>query len=353
MKDKLTIIIPSHERQNLLDRAIDYYSSWDCKIIIVDSSKVKYIKKIPNNVQYLHCPGNSIGNKLYQATLEVTTAYTCLSADDDFLAKYALKIGIEYLDSNESYVSVSGNIISFIKSDNKFHIRPIDYLLESNSGYHVDSDLIQDRVKFSVGRQHEYALHRSIISKKCMKVVQNLDNISPFHFTFSLLSMCYGKHITLPLFWQARDTERYSSYFVKPGVTSTWHNQQPNTKEDPVNIEVMDWSEYLSSEEGIRYRENFINEIKDIIKIKTERGVLFDSALMEYSSRLSNRILWYELKQYIPRFLWNLYVLNRDSERVSLKLQNNYSKSQGYPWVDSNSSKDWDKISITLKKFLP
>ena len=54
MKDKLTIIIPTHERHHVLARAIDYYSSWDCKIIIADSSKVTYSKKLPDNIQYLY-----------------------------------------------------------------------------------------------------------------------------------------------------------------------------------------------------------------------------------------------------------------------------------------------------------
>ena len=52
----------------------------------------------------------------------------------------------------------------------------------------------------------------------------------------------------------------------------------------------------------------------------------------------------------IPRFLWNIYVSNRDSEKMSLKLQNNYIDKQGFPWTDFHSKKDWDEIKNVLNR---
>ena len=54
MKEKTTIIIPSHDRHHLLLRAIDYYSELDFLVLIVDSSEVFLNVKLPGNITYLH-----------------------------------------------------------------------------------------------------------------------------------------------------------------------------------------------------------------------------------------------------------------------------------------------------------
>ena len=350
MKEKLTIIIPTHERHHLLSRAIEFYKTWKCKVIIADSSKSRYTKKNPDNIHYLHFPGKSICNKLYQASLEVTTPYTCLCADDDYLGNTALKSGIEYLDNNINYVSVSGNIIFFKQNRDNIHIRPTHNILESNSGYHVDSEIIAERVKTAIGRQHEYALHRSHITKKCFKVVRNLDSISPYHITFSLIAMCYGKHITLPIFWQARDMKRYSKYVLSSGSSSILVKDPPDLPTESQNVEINYWDEYLKSAEGIKYRESFVNVISDLINSKSEIENLFDSAFNEYVLRTKKRMQINELKRYCPSFMWKVYVSIRDSEMYSLMLKKKYLNKLGHPWVDQTSEKDWNEIMLNLEK---
>ena len=49
MKNNLTIIIPTHERQTLLIRSIKYYEKLNYNIIIVDSSDTKLIYSFKKN----------------------------------------------------------------------------------------------------------------------------------------------------------------------------------------------------------------------------------------------------------------------------------------------------------------
>ena len=142
MKEKTTIIIPSHDRHHLLLRAIDYYSELDFLVLIVDSSEVFLNVKLPGNITYLHLPGSLYGDKIYSGLCKASTPYSCLCADDDFLAESGLKSGQEFLEENLDYVSVQGHYIQFDPSIPKEKNNPL-YL--NMIGYKNDSDLIKDR----------------------------------------------------------------------------------------------------------------------------------------------------------------------------------------------------------------
>ena len=87
MKKETTIIIPSHERHHVLLRAIDYYSELNFSVLIVDSSELFLDIKLPKNIKYMHLPGTFLSDKIYTGLSIVTTPYSCLCADDDFLAE--------------------------------------------------------------------------------------------------------------------------------------------------------------------------------------------------------------------------------------------------------------------------
>jgi len=351
---KVAIIILTHERHHVLRRAIDYYKSWNCTIIITDSSKEPFNDILPDNISYMHFPEKAIGYKLYQASLMVDSEYTCISPDDDFLAKYALIQGVQYLENNQEYASVSGNIINFKKSKNKLHIRPVTSLLESQYGFQVNSDVISDRVNKAIGRQHEYALHRTFLMQKCMKVVRNIEAVTPFHYTLSFLPMLYGKHATLPLFWQARDLDRYSNYFPLDGEEFYIKEQKSVDMLDlNLNFVVISWPKYLQSLDGKLYRDNFILECKNISKSKINCEDIFDAAFNKVSKdHLSQRsALKSIVKRKSPVFIWNLYTLFRDSELMSTIKRSRCKNKEGYPWSDSCSKSSWLEMSRVIEKY--
>ena len=70
----ITIIIPTHERHGVLRRSIDYYQSFDCNILIVDSSSKKLNYEFPGNVIYKHLPGVSFAKKIYEVAKSIITA---------------------------------------------------------------------------------------------------------------------------------------------------------------------------------------------------------------------------------------------------------------------------------------
>ena len=56
LSDKITVIIPTHERPQYLQRALDYWSQSGMKILVADSSAKKYQGQIPESVYYYHYP---------------------------------------------------------------------------------------------------------------------------------------------------------------------------------------------------------------------------------------------------------------------------------------------------------
>ena len=138
-----TIIIPTHERHDLLKISIDYYKNWSSNIVIADSSEKELSINLPDNFIYLHCPLANFGDKLNIAIAKVSTNYVAICADDDFLAISGIIQGIKFLDGNPNYVSVQGNIISFYKMKSKV----IYKVGMSREGYKVDGNNESDRIK--------------------------------------------------------------------------------------------------------------------------------------------------------------------------------------------------------------
>ena len=93
--------------------------------MIVDSSEVFLNVKLPGNITYFHLPGSLFGDKIYSALCKASTPYSCLCADDDFLAENGLKAGQEFLEENLDYVSVQGHYIQFDPSIPKEKNNPL------------------------------------------------------------------------------------------------------------------------------------------------------------------------------------------------------------------------------------
>ena len=118
MKQKklVSIIIPTHNRQELLKRSISYFKSKDfnfCSIIIIDSSAKPLNLKLEKNFKYIHYKKNKFASKISYALSKVVTKYCVLVNDDDFISLNGLTKGINFLELNKDYVSYHGEYISF------------------------------------------------------------------------------------------------------------------------------------------------------------------------------------------------------------------------------------------------
>ncbi|WLG86422.1 TIGR00180 family glycosyltransferase [Pseudomonas cucumis] len=117
--ERFTLLLATHNRPAFLRRTLQYYSSYPCTIIVLDSSSqpdTQIVEAYPH-VQYLHLPQFSYLG--FQAKLKhgiglVTTPYMAFAADDDFLLHSALTESVEFLEANPDYGMCHGYCMMYL-----------------------------------------------------------------------------------------------------------------------------------------------------------------------------------------------------------------------------------------------
>lgn len=110
-----TLIIPTHNRHEYINRSVEYYKDIDANVIYCDSSSSAYIaKKQYSNIKYIHLRDRKFAEKiLIVLNKYVTTKFVALCADDDFILTEALYQGAEILEKGKQYSTVLGKHIAF------------------------------------------------------------------------------------------------------------------------------------------------------------------------------------------------------------------------------------------------
>jgi glycosyltransferase domain-containing protein len=118
---KLTLVIPTYERQRFAIRAMRYWSSLGPEVYVVDGSKMPLrnedLRGLNDNIHYHHIK-EGLYSRLAHVLPHIKTKYTSLIGDDEFFLPSGLNIAIDFLDSNPEFVSCSGQCIRFIKRAN-------------------------------------------------------------------------------------------------------------------------------------------------------------------------------------------------------------------------------------------
>lgn len=116
--DKLTVVIPSFERQEYLLRAIAYWVDAPVKVVVVDGSSnplsaeaLEAIQSL-NNILYIH-DVSGMPSRLQVAAQHVTTEYAVMMADDEFYLKQGIYAVIEKLEDNLDAVGCIGQSVRF------------------------------------------------------------------------------------------------------------------------------------------------------------------------------------------------------------------------------------------------
>jgi glycosyltransferase domain-containing protein len=192
----LTVIIPTHNRKQYLERAIKYYQSLNIYIIIVDSSDKK-LKIESKNSKYLYYKDMSFSFKIFQALKLVTTSYSIICADDDYISKDFMQKAIEFLENNNEYNIVQGLVLNYRLFDNKFIYARYDgetkdrVLLEDNNLI----NRLENRAKIE-DLALLYSLQRTENMKKTYKFISenNFIDITIQGIITDLFPLIYGKY---------------------------------------------------------------------------------------------------------------------------------------------------------------
>ena len=270
IKDFLTIIIPTYNRYERLERLLNYYKSYNFpakKIYILDSSDDIEISKNlqtllkSRHIIYLKFPSNiSCWVKLSKGIENLSTPYTVLCADDDFISPYAMEACIKFLELNDDYISAQGRTTSFSIKDNKLRgHHPVHFYGRSID---IDADTPHNRIiqYFSLYQIQYYAVQRSIALRKFFELIQftNIKLGYLVELLHSFISIILGKHKVLPMFYNARE-------LIKDTATRNCIPMYEITTDSKYNAEYSLFIETLSS---------FLSSVNGLEKNKARTQIL-------------------------------------------------------------------------------
>ena len=340
-----SIIIPTHERHNLLMRSIDYYQNFNCNIFIADSSVKKLNYEFPDNITYIHLPGLSFVKKILEVAESVKTPYVCLSADDDYLLESSLQFGQDFLDSNLDYVSTQGRYLGFEVVENQVIFTP-KYSRLSSCYAVTNEDIFARVVRAYNPYMHQfYSIHRTELFIKSFRSCVDVTTCWMVELTTILVPMCYGKHKVLPILWMARDSHKfprpnsYETPFIdksKPG-SIIFHYRS-------CNHYIKQVKNFLNSEESQSVRKKISMIISELMATDQEREETFNAAFKSFTKWLiseRNKII---IKIIIKKFV-SAWVLKYYKTRQM-------ARHMGGVEATSSSQDALNEIRLSVLKFL-
>jgi len=123
LSELLTVVLITHNRPAFVRRAIEYYSTLPCRVLVLDSASQPCgvdLTAYPAT-DYRHLPQFGywgIQAKLDFGVKQVTTPYMVFAADDDFIVHEALSECVDFLQASPSYGMVHGYCLMYVASAN-------------------------------------------------------------------------------------------------------------------------------------------------------------------------------------------------------------------------------------------
>lgn len=286
MRNKITIIIPTHNRHHFLDRLLefyDYYRNLNLKIVVADSSFKEYSRKNMYDIEYYHNPKAQYLEKMIEILENIDTSYVVMCADDDFIIPYALKKCVEFLDNNMDYSSVQGRFSQFL-IENRYISYILHYPHSMSRNININSNNPEERmIKL---KSENFPLFYS---------VHRIDNLKDVYFplycdfktgepllehTLDLITIINGKNKTIPIIYGVREYNQAS-------VAKISHSSKEIIR-NPHNNEILEGflnhvTSHLSKKSGYpldisrKYVSEALNcyiKFNDEYKFKNKRNVI-------------------------------------------------------------------------------
>lgn len=113
---RLTIIIPTYNRQDYALRAMRYWSGRGPLVYVVDGSEAPIddseITLFESNISYIHRP-TGVADRLSFVTKLIDTDYVTMLPDDEFFLPAALADAIQFLQDQSDYSACIGQTLLF------------------------------------------------------------------------------------------------------------------------------------------------------------------------------------------------------------------------------------------------
>ena len=228
---KLTVIIPSVDRESYLDRALEYWAGSDFEIIVVTN-----IVKSHPDINII----TSQENFLQRITMALDVAqgeYCVLCPNDDFLGFNALTSCIQLLDADTVCSSVVGKVASFCFANTAgsnvaflHHCQSMPEHLESSVMERVESG-------FRNYSNNYWVVYRKHVLKKILMACSGLENYNVVELIFKFGALVEGTIRSIGKFLSLRESIPHS--WGQTESNDTVYMKSPANKKELEHLDVM------------------------------------------------------------------------------------------------------------------
>ena len=304
-----TLIIITHERNNLLKKSIKFYENFFLKIMVLDSS-LKKNENIKSSISYEHCKNFSLTEKVIYGLSKISTEFVIISSDDDYFMPMSIKDGIKFLKENLEFTSIAGKYFSFEKVGifKKFNL-----MYKNNYKSIVYQNPIE-RLKLVCTKpisQMTYNLFRTKVIYKALYEFKSFKHVTFFENSITLSNILFGKHKFLEVNWMIRDGSVNTIYGKQNNSVSILTNDSADKKFYINNFKLsylkilndnkIDFNKKLVEE----YLNNYFSRYSAVTK------VLFKKSLLYEILKKINKIIKYSFFYY--RYF---YFFSKDERNV-------------------------------------
>ena len=280
---KLTLVIPTFNRQNFVLRTIAYWAGKGPNVIVVDGSPSSIdqieLDKIPSNVRYIFEP-SGIFDRLRTALDHVDTEFVALLADDEFFIPSALSNCLDQLIRDSELVACCGRSLAFgYKNASVFGV-PMYSQLEN---YQLNEEEPEERLlkhMLEYAPSLIYAVCRASHWKNSWNCIleHEFSFFASAEIQFSMLMSCAGKSKVIPeLMWLRSRGENSNSELSNPKLNKsfiTWVTDPDNSVEHETFLSIMarGMSELASIPDQQKCREFMIIALQAFVIFKNEEA---------------------------------------------------------------------------------
>lgn len=324
MKNNLTIIIPTHERQTLLIRSIKYYEKLNYNIIIVDSSDTKLIYSFKKNFLYFNYPNCGFNLKIYKILNYIKTDFVTFSPDDDYLVNDFLIHSINILSKNQKISSVRGTSVKFKYEYEKLFFK----------NYKKNKIIFKTRNYDSIYKNFQnllYAVNRKKILVDAAHISKDYNYITIFEWILPFIALKKGEVHIIENINILRDANRYTNYFEQDNKYYFKNSINLNKKIKVIktNYIITDWHSFFNSSDGKDLKQTISHYFSDKKIINEIDNIINNFVFKKNSPNLFN-IVFINFKKIIKKIInpmiLKIYLKKRknkfDIENLDIDLKN-------------------------------
>lgn len=327
----ITILIPTHNRKEYLNRILDYLSKSEFQIIVCDSSfePFPYLDKYPN-INYKYYGNISMMDKLLDGIRQISSKYTVMCADDDFVILSAIIEGADFLENNTDYVSVLGNFVSFQLCNDEVGVSPIyRHSIEMD----INEETPFQRVShfFSNYIQVFYAITNTKILIETYELVHKyqLFNYVLVELLMGYITTLNGKLKVLPVFWGAREDSI-------PTYSNIHHLDVISNNSKYADI----YARFVACCGEQLNKHKFISD-------NINESVL--EIFSPYIKKISKKKKYNLIPDFLKRIILSSSLYNNYKKNQINKLVSKYKETKGFPF---GGDKRAEKDMIEIEKFI-